>query len=80
MQSWKTDVLFGSLTEDLSPGYSLSDSAEGWLERGKWQVRIYRSFCEGGKKKKERKKKKNTQVSNIKQLLLTVFLKPDISS
>ena len=45
-------VLFGGLPEDLSLGYSLSDSSEGLLRRGKGGARIYRSFCKNNKKTK----------------------------
>ena len=55
-------VLFGGLTEDLSQGYSISDSFEGLFQRRKGGSRINRSFC-GGKKNQNR-------LSNIKRLLL----------
>ena len=65
MQSWKTDVLFGRLTEDLSPGYSLSDSSEGLLQRGN-DKSGYTRVSVGVKKKKERKKKKKPGVQHQK--------------
>ena len=37
-------VLFSGFTEDLSPGYSLSDISEGLLQRGIVGDRIYKSF------------------------------------
>ena len=37
-------VLFGELTEDLSPEGSFSDSSVGRLWRGGGGARIYRSF------------------------------------
>ena len=40
----KNYVLFGELTEDLSPEGSLSDSSVGWLWRGEGGARVYRSF------------------------------------
>ena len=49
--------LFSRLTEDLSPGYSFSDSSEGLVQRGKGGARIYSSFC---KKKGKRKEKPKT--------------------
>ena len=46
MHNLKTEnyVLFGGLTEDLSPGDSLSDNAEGLFQKGKGGARIY-SLC-----------------------------------
>ena len=38
-------VLFGRLSEDISPGDSLSESSEGLLGRGEGGTRIYRSFA-----------------------------------
>ena len=38
-------VLFSGLTEDLSWGYSLSDSSKGLFQRGKGGARVYRTFC-----------------------------------
>ena len=38
-------VLFGGLSEVLSPRCSLSNSSEGLPLRGKRGARIYRSFC-----------------------------------
>ena len=37
-------VSFSELTEDLSPGNSLSGGSEGLLQRGKGRARIYRSI------------------------------------
>ena len=37
-------VLFSGFTEDLSPGYSLSDSSEGLFQRGNGRAKIHRSF------------------------------------
>lgn len=64
MQSWKTDVLFAVLLKTWVQD-TASDSSEGWLERGKWQVRIYRSFLWGGQEKKERKKTPGIQHQTI---------------
>ena len=46
MQSLKTEyyVLFGRLTKDLSLGYSLSDSSEGLLQRGRGGARMYQDI------------------------------------
>ena len=45
MHNLKVDnyVLFSGHIEDLSLGDSLSDSSEGLFQRGKGEVRIYRS-------------------------------------
>ena len=40
----ENDVLFGGLSEDLSPADSLSGSS-GLLQRGKGGARIYRSYA-----------------------------------
>ena len=37
-------VSFGELSEDSSPGSSLSDSSEGLLQRGKGETGIHRGF------------------------------------
>ena len=37
-------IIFGGLSEDSSPGGSLSNSSEGLLLRDKGGARIYRSF------------------------------------
>ena len=37
-------VLFGELTEDYSPGYSLSNSSEELLQRGNGGARMYMNF------------------------------------
>ena len=50
-------VLFSRYTQDISPGFSLSDSSEKVFQRGKGGARIY-SFC--------KKKKKNQEVENEK--------------
>ena len=41
----KDYVLFSIYTEDLSPGFSLSDSSEIVFQRGKGGARIYRKSC-----------------------------------
>ena len=38
-------VLFGGLSEDSSPGGSLSYGSEGLFQRGKEGARTYRGFC-----------------------------------
>ena len=38
-------VLLSGLSEDFSPGGSLSDLSEGLLQRGQGGARICRSFC-----------------------------------
>jgi len=40
----ESSVLFGGLSEDSSPGGSLSNSSEGLLCKGKGGAKIYRSF------------------------------------
>ena len=62
-------VLFSGFTEDLSPGYSLSDSSEGLLQRGMGGARIYKSFW----------KNKNNSGNQTSRLLL-IKEKWDISS
>ena len=48
-------VLFSRYTQDISPGFSLSDISEKVFQRGKGRARIY-SFC---------KKKKNKNIRNL---------------
>ena len=48
-------VLFSRYTEDLSPGFSLSDSSEIVFQRGKGRARIYSFF-----------QKKNQEVEHQK--------------
>ena len=44
-------VLFSRYTQDISPGFGLSDISEKVFQRGKGRARIY-SFCKKKKKQK----------------------------
>ena len=63
MHSLKVEnyVLFGGFAENLSPGYSLSESSEDLFQRGKRGAMICRSFFS---------KTKQARSLNSKRLLL----------
>ena len=55
-------VLFSRYTQDISPGFSLSDISEKVFQRGKGRARIY-SFCKKKKQKYQEFEHEKTDIS-----------------